>query len=134
MSGRGGIYEGPGGVKLYGDGREVEPVSHPMPNDSKAARDKTIREQSVALINGLRLAVNLTDGLQVSVIAGAVEKHVTATYEAGYAAAREDAARTAENEKVDADDTGAESDEAYNLACSHVAAVIRSLKGENHEI
>ena len=24
MSGRGGIYEGPGGQKLYGDGREVE--------------------------------------------------------------------------------------------------------------
>jgi hypothetical protein len=29
MSGRGGIYEGPGGQELYGDGREVNPTSMP---------------------------------------------------------------------------------------------------------
>jgi hypothetical protein len=27
MSGRGGIYKGPGGEELFGDGREVHPIS-----------------------------------------------------------------------------------------------------------
>lgn len=31
MAGRGGIYRGPGGEKLYGDGREVEPAAAPTP-------------------------------------------------------------------------------------------------------
>jgi hypothetical protein len=31
MSGRGGIYEGPGGQNLYGDGREVNPIGASEP-------------------------------------------------------------------------------------------------------
>ncbi len=41
-------------------------------------------------------------------------------------AATERAAVIAEAEKVDAEDTGHEADEAYNLACDHAAAAIRA--------
>lgn len=38
MSGRGGIYEGPGGQKLHGDGKPVGSPSPPIREEARAAR------------------------------------------------------------------------------------------------
>lgn len=47
MSGRGGIYEGPDGTKLYGDGREVNPVTAKDAEDEQVLGERDRAEDVV---------------------------------------------------------------------------------------
>lgn len=53
------------------------------------------------------------------------QKMMTQLVDSVRATERERCAKIAEEEKVDADATGEDSDRAYNAACDHIAARIR---------
>ena len=56
---------------------------------------------------------------------GRDERFVYADFAVGFRAGTERAAKIAEDEKVSANETGQESDEAYNRACDDIARAIR---------
>ena len=115
---------------------EVLRVSHPAPKADSALVGE-LREDfdlAHALIQEAKGAADGPEGGLVTNHLDAAEGHLD-TIEAHLAALSdrdvvlEEAAKVAENEKVDAEGTGHPEDYAYNRACTHSAEAIRALKG-----